>query len=35
MKFIDKWMDLKAVILNEIIQSQKTTHDMHLLIRGY
>jgi hypothetical protein len=29
MKFLGKWMDL------EDIQSQKNTHDMHLLISGY
>jgi hypothetical protein len=35
MKFLDKWMDLEDIILSEIIQSQKNTHDMHSLIRGY
>jgi hypothetical protein len=35
MKFLDKWMDLKDIILSEITQSQKNTHDMHSMIRGY
>jgi hypothetical protein len=29
MKFLRKWMDL------EVTQSQKNSHDMHLLISGY
>ena len=35
MKFLDKWMDLEDIILSEVTQSQKNTHDMHSLIRGY
>ena len=35
MKFIGKWMDLEDIILSEITQSQKNTHDMYLLISGY
>jgi len=35
MKFLGKWMYLKDIILTEVIQSQKNTHDMHLLISGY
>jgi hypothetical protein len=35
MKFLDKWMDLKDIILGEVTQSQKDTHDMHSLISGY
>jgi hypothetical protein len=35
MKFLGKWMDLEDVILSEVIQSQKNTHDMHSLINGY
>ena len=35
MKFLDKWMDLEDIILSELTQSQKTTHEMHSLIRGY
>jgi hypothetical protein len=34
MKFLDKWMNLEDIILNEVIQSQKNTHDMHSLISG-
>jgi hypothetical protein len=30
-KFLGKWMDLEAIILNEVTQSQKNTHDMHSL----
>jgi hypothetical protein len=29
MKFLDKWMDLQDIILSEVTQSQKNTHDMH------
>jgi hypothetical protein len=35
MKFLSKWMDLEGIILSEVIQSQKNTHDMHSLISGY
>jgi hypothetical protein len=35
MKFLDKWMDLEAIILSEVTQSQKNTHYMHSLISGY
>ena len=35
MKFLDKWMDLEDIILNEVTQSQKNTHGMHSLISGY
>jgi hypothetical protein len=35
MNFLDKWMDLEAIILSEVTQSQNNTHDMHSLIRGY
>jgi hypothetical protein len=35
MKFLDKWMDLEDVILCEVTQSQKNTHDMHSLISEY
>jgi hypothetical protein len=34
-KFLDKWMDLEDIILREVTQSQKNTHDMHSLISGY
>jgi hypothetical protein len=35
MKFLDKWMDLEDIILSEVTQSQKITHDMHSLISGH
>jgi hypothetical protein len=35
MKSLDKWMDLKDIIVSEVTQSQKNTHDMHSLISGY
>jgi hypothetical protein len=35
MKFIGKWMALEDIILSEVTQSQKNTHDMHSLISGY
>jgi hypothetical protein len=35
MKFLDKWMDLEYIILSKVTQSQKNTHDMHLLISQY
>ena len=35
MKFLGKWMDLEDIILGEITQSQKNTHDMHARISGY
>jgi hypothetical protein len=35
MKFVGKWNDLEGIILREVTQSQKNSHDMHLLISGY
>jgi hypothetical protein len=35
MKFLGKWMDLEGIILSELTQLQKKSHDMHSLIRGY
>jgi hypothetical protein len=35
MKLFGKWMDLEDIILSEVTQSQKNTHDMHSLISGY
>jgi hypothetical protein len=35
MKFLGKRMDMKVIILSEVTQSQKNTHDMHSLISGY
>jgi hypothetical protein len=32
MKSLDKGMDLEDIILSEVTQSQKNTHDMHSLI---
>jgi hypothetical protein len=34
-KFVGKWMDLENIILSEVTQLQKNTHDMHSLISGY
>jgi hypothetical protein len=35
MKFLCKWMYLEGIILSEVTQSQKHTHDMHSLISGH
>ena len=35
MRFLGKWMYLEDIILSEVTQSQKNTHDMHSLISGY
>jgi hypothetical protein len=35
MKFLGKWMDLECIILSEVIQSQKNSHDMYSLISVY
>jgi hypothetical protein len=35
MNFLGKRMDLADIILSEVTQSQKDTHDMHSLISGY
>jgi hypothetical protein len=35
LKFLGKWMDLEGIILSEITQSQKNSHDMYSLISGY
>jgi hypothetical protein len=35
MKFVGKWMDLDCIILSEVTQSQKNSHNMHSLISGY
>jgi hypothetical protein len=34
-KLLNKLMDLEDIILSEIIQSQKNTHDMYSLISTY
>jgi hypothetical protein len=35
MKFLGKWMDLEGIILSEVTQLQKNSHDMHSLISGF
>jgi hypothetical protein len=35
MKFLVKWMDLVDIILSEVTQSKKNSHDMYSLISGY
>jgi hypothetical protein len=35
MKFLGKWMDLEGIILSEVSQSQKNSHNMYSLISGY
>jgi hypothetical protein len=35
LKFLDKWMYLKDIILSEVNQSQKNTNYMHLLLSGH
>jgi hypothetical protein len=35
MKFLGKWMNLEGIILSEVTQSQKDSHDMCSLISGY
>jgi hypothetical protein len=35
MKFAGKRMELENIILSEVIQSQKNTHNMHSMIIGY
>ena len=34
-KFLLRWMDLEGIILSEVTQSQKKSHDMYSLITGY
>jgi hypothetical protein len=35
MKFLDKMVNLEDIILSEVTQSQKSTHDMYSLRNGY
>jgi hypothetical protein len=35
LKFLAKWMVLEVIILSEVTQSQKNSHDMISLISGY
>ena len=34
MKFLGKWVDLEYIILSEVTQSQKSTHDVQSLCRS-
>jgi hypothetical protein len=34
-KFLCNWMDLEDIVLSEVTQSQKNTHDMDSLISAY
>ena len=35
MEYLGKWMDLEDIILSDVTQSQKNSHEMHSLISGY
>jgi hypothetical protein len=35
MKFLGKWMELEDIILSGVTQTQKSTHDINLMISGY
>ena len=35
MKFAGKWIELENIILSEVTQTQKNTHDMHSLVSRY
>ena len=35
MKLLGKWVELENIILSEVTQSQKNTHGIQSLIRGY
>ena len=35
MKFLGKWMDVEGIILSEVTQSQRNSHNMYSLISGY
>ena len=35
MKFLGKWMVLENITLSEVNKSEKNTHVMHSVIRGY
>jgi hypothetical protein len=35
MEFLGKWNDLEDIILSQVTQPQKNTHDMQSLISGY
>jgi hypothetical protein len=35
MKFVGKWMGLEGIILSEVTQLQRNSHNMYSLISGY
>ena len=35
MQFVGKWLDQENIMLSELTQSQKNTHEMQSLISGY
>jgi hypothetical protein len=35
MKFLGKWIDVEDIILSEVTQSQKNSHDIPSPISGY
>ena len=35
MKFLGKWVDLEVIILSEVTELQKNSHDMYSLIREH
>jgi hypothetical protein len=35
MKFLGKWMELEGIILSEVTQSPRNSHNMYSLISGY
>ena len=35
MKFLAKWMDLEGIILSEVTQSQRNSHNIYSLISAY
>ena len=35
MKFLGKWMDLEGIILSEVTESQKNSHNTYSLLSGY
>ena len=35
MKFLGDWVDLEGIILGEVTQLQKNSHDIYSLISGY
>ena len=35
MNFAGKWMELENIILSEVTQTQKDTHEMYSFINGY